>query len=600
MSAAGGDSYDRVLPEQLPDLRAELTETNASLLVGSAPVISAFFLAWVVFDAFLAPHIWLHLLGVRALVVVVNALVVIWASISRHRSRGEIGFWLWLFIWSLGISAMLPFVGLGFEAYLVGLSIALIGAGILPYWGVLWSISNVLMCAATACVGAYFAQPNATERVTFISVILTTSTVSVVGALFRIHLKRREFEARSESDRLRRAELQRSTELRAALDRLSELDKMKNEFFANISHELRTPLTLILSPVDALLEKLPSSAERDSLKVVRNNATRLLRMIDDLLDLAKLEAGGLRLRVMQVDIANLAQRVADNATPAAKAKGVELVFSSDGEPPEMFGDPHRIEIIVTNLVGNAMKFTPSGGRVEVGVFHNSAGTAVEVTDTGPGISRDEQQRIFDRFHQTETSERRQQGGVGIGLSLARELAQLHGGSLTVDSELGRGSTFTLFLLSGKDHFHTEITERRQLQLDDHPGRRVDDRMTGVHERQMEEATVALGQGQRRPERVLLDRGRLPRILVAEDEVDLRGFMVGVLRESYEVDAAGNGAEALELIKKNRPDLVLTDVTMPGTSGLDLCRALKEDPSLRHIPVILLTARGENEAALGRV
>jgi signal transduction histidine kinase len=320
-------------------------------------------------------------------------------------------------------------------------------------------------------------------------------------------------------------------------------------------------------------------------------------MIDDLLDLARLEAGGLRLRVMQFDPCDLARRVAENATPAARAKDIELVFDANSEPAERYGDPHRIEIILTNLVGNAMKFTPPGGRIQVSVFHNSAGTSIEVSDTGPGIARDEQQRIFERFHQTETSERRQQGGVGIGLALARELAQLHGGSLTVDSQLGEGSTFTLFLKSGKDHFHTEIMERRQLQMDHHPGRRVEDRVTGVHTRQMEEATVEMRRSQRPPERVLLDRGRLPRVLVAEDEVDLRGFIVGVLKDTYDVDAAGDGAEALELMKKNRPDLVLTDVMMPGTSGLDLTRTIKEDPSLRQIPVILLTARGESDAAL---
>jgi signal transduction histidine kinase len=421
-------------------------------------------------------------------------------------------------------------------------------------------------------------------------VLVGTIFILVVFQRHRLLLEKSEFFSRLEVQRTK-------SSLQHAYERLQEVDRLKSEFFANVSHELRTPLTLILSPVDELIEKMTRGAERDALKVVRRNATRLLRMIDDLLDLARLEAGGLRLRITQFDPCELARRVTENAIPAAKAKQIALAFDASCEPTERYGDPHRIEIILTNLIGNAIKFTPSGGKIQVGMFHNSAGTSIEVADSGPGISRDEQQRIFDRFHQTETSERRQQGGVGIGLSLARELAQLHGGSLTVESELGKGSTFTLFLLSGKDHFHTEITERRQLQIEEHPGRRVDDRLTGVHTRQMEDATVELRQSQRPPERVLLDRGRRPRVLVAEDEADLRGFMVGVLKDSYEVDAAGDGAEALELIKRNRPDLVLTDVMMPGTSGLDLCRALKEDLSLRHIPVILLTARGEDEAAL---
>lgn len=395
-----------------------------------------------------------------------------------------------------------------------------------------------------------------------------------------------------------RIELEQAKDsLEEAFAQLQELDRVKSEFFANVSHELRTPLTLIVSPVDELLEKLEPSAERDALKVVRRNAARLLRMIDDLLDLAKLESGGFRLRITQFDPCDLTRRVAENAMPAARAKGVELVFDAGCEPAERYGDPHRIEIILTNLIGNAMKFTPDGGRIEVSVFHNPAGTSIEVSDTGPGISRKEQERIFDRFHQTETSERRRQGGVGIGLALARELAQLHGGSLTVDSVLGEGSTFTLFLKSGKEHFHTEIMERRQLQTDVHPRRRLEDRMTMQPAREMEHVTVEMRKSVPTPERVLLDRGRLPRVLVAEDEPDLRGFVVGVLKESYEVDAAADGAEALELLKQNRPDLVLTDVMMPGTSGLDLCRAIKGDPSLRNIPVILLTARGESEAAL---
>ena len=346
--------------------------------------------------------------------------------------------------------------------------------------------------------------------------LILTTAIAVPSTQMRYRSAQREFVARE-------ALATTSTELEHALDRAREVDRLKNEFFANISHELRTPLTLILSPVDELLANMRPGAERDALKVVRRNATRLLRMIDDLLDLARLEAGGLRLRVSQVDMGTLAEQVAENAGPAAKSNGIEMAFSTEGEPASVFGDPHRIEIILTNLVGNAIKFTPSGGRIQVSVFHNSAGTSVDVTDTGPGISREEQQRVFDRFHQTETSERRSQGGVGIGLALAHELAQLHGGSLTLQSTLGKGSTFTLFLQSGKDHFHTEVTERRQLQTELHPGRRVDDRRTQVPSRDMEVATLELRKSQAPPESVVLDRGRRPRILVAEDEDDLRGL-----------------------------------------------------------------------------
>ena len=414
--------------------------------------------------------------------------------------------------------------------------------------------------------------------------------IATAGVALLYRQRRSEFEARTEL-------AYTTNELGRALEAAQEVDRLKNEFFANISHELRTPLTLILAPVEELLAKIESSAELEALNVVRRNANRLLRMIDDLLDLAKLEAGGLRLRVTQLDVDELAQRLSGNAAPAARVKGVQLVCSTAGRSPKMYGDPHRIEIVLTNLIGNAMKFTPAGGRIEVRVVHESNGTRIEVADTGPGIPPEDQQRIFDRFHQTETSERRRQGGVGIGLALARELTHLHGGSLTVQSKVGEGSTFALFLPSGKAHFPSQAVERRLAQTEIHPARRAEDRLTQLPSSGMEEATHELRQSVPPSDRVRLDRGRLPRVLVAEDEDDLRGFVVGVLKDRYIVDVAKNGAEALELLKLNRPDLVLTDVMMPVVSGLDLCRAIKNDRSLRNIPVILLTARGENEAAL---
>jgi len=493
-----------------------------------------------------------------------------------------------------GVEFMVIALGAATSEYYAGLCLCIVALAVLHTWR--WprvlglSAAIVFMWLAPALPELIRGDAAWSVFYSNLYFLVLTTAIAVPSTQMRYRSAQREFDARE-------ALAATSSELADALDRAREVDRLKNEFFANISHELRTPLTLILSPVDELLESVRPGAERDALKVVRRNATRLLRMIDDLLDLARLEAGGLRLRVSQVDVEELAEQVAGNAEPAAKSKGIEMVFSTEGEPTNVFGDPHRIEIILTNLVGNAIKFTPSGGRIEVAVFHNAAGTSVEVIDTGSGISREEQQRVFDRFHQTETSERRSQGGVGIGLALAHELAQLHGGSLTLESTLGEGSTFTLFLKSGKDHFHSEVTERRQLQTDLHPGRRVDDRPTQAPSPNMEVATLGLRQSQAPPERVLLERGRRPRILVAEDEDDLRGFIVAVLKGSHIVDAARNGAEALELLKQNRPDLVLTDVMMPEVSGLDLTRAIKGDPSLRHIPVILLTARGENEAAL---
>jgi len=571
---------------------AELRTLNHSIFVRTVLVFAPVYLLWGVFDYYLSPGTWRALLALRFISVALGLPLVLLSRRDASRESVWALFWVWLFIKCAGIAAMVPYFGDAYPWYVIGFILVQFGSAALPFWPPRYTYSLIVASSSLLLITtAIFADT--LPAVSFVGVsflLVTGGTAVALVANYKFGFARTSFKARA-------ALAQTSQELTAALRRAQEVDRLKNEFFANISHELRTPLTLILSPVDQLLERAGRGAEREALQVVRSNATRLLRMIDDLLDLAKLEAGGLRLRVMQVDLDSLAQRVAANAAPTAKAKGISLKFSSEGEPTDVFGDPHRIEIIITNLLGNAMKFTPSGGDIGVNVFHNPAGTSVEVTDTGPGISRDEQQRIFDRFHQTETSERRRQGGVGIGLALARELAQLHGGSLTVESDLGEGSTFGLFLKSGQDHFHTEIVERRQLQTELHPGRRIDDRFTDVHSRDMVETTTELLASQRTEDRVLLDRGRVPRILVAEDEDDLRGFIVAVLSESYQVDAASNGSEALDLIKNNRPDLVLTDLMMPEVSGLDLTRTIKGDASLRHIPVILLTARGEDEVAL---
>jgi len=568
----------------------EAAQRSAKSLSVVTAVCAVLFILWGVGDwDFFPEHAWLFM-SYRIGAAVLSTLLAVLALRFVSPNLKFAAMWLWFLVWGVANAAMIPATPEYLLSHTFVLVIAQWGSATFMFWHWKWGL--------TKSIALFIIGEVAISRSGYVGFdTFSAHSYLATGVFLNLAFQKVKYDG-AVTQYLTQTELEDAKSwLEHAFEQLKQLDRVKSEFFANISHELRTPLTLILSPVDELLSKLRPSAERDALKVVRRNATRLLRMIDDLLDLARLEAGGLRLRVMQLDIVALAERTTENAGPAASAKGIELQFCVEGDAPEMFGDPHRLEIILTNLIGNALKFTPAGGRIDVRVFHNPAGTSIEVTDTGPGIRRSEREQIFERFHQTETSERRQQGGVGIGLSLARELAQLHGGSLTVESEIGEGSTFALFLKSGKEHFHTQIVERRQAQVDGHPGRRIEDSTTAAHTRPMEDTTAELRQSQSPPERLLLDRGRVPRILVAEDEVDLRGFIVGILKESYDVDAAGNGAEALEFLKQHRPDLVLTDVMMPGTSGLDLCRAIKEDPSLQHIPVILLTARGESETAL---
>ncbi len=417
--------------------------------------------------------------------------------------------------------------------------------------------------------------------------LIDTAAIAVASAVIRYRGAQREHRAREELADL-------SEELATALERLQENDRLKNEFFANISHELRTPLTLILSPVEDMLSRELPPGTKKSLTIVRRNAQRLLRLIDDLLDLARLDARGLRLNVARVDLTDLVERVAESARPAAEAHDIELV-SEVGQNTVVFGDPHRLEIILTNLLGNAIKFTPADGSVHIRLWSDQAGVHVSVTDTGPGIAPEDLDRIFDRFYQVEGSEQRVKGGAGIGLPLAKSLAELHGGELTVSSKLGHGATFTLFLRLGSQHFKDEVLERRRVRADRHPGRRAEDRPHS--EPPLAPADGAAPVPMEDEDKIRLARGRKACILVVEDEKDLRDFIVASLGPEFEVICATNGEQGLERVQRERPDLVLTDVMMPRMSGTELCRAIKSDRQLRNTPVILLTARSGTDPTL---
>ncbi|HEX3773200.1 MAG TPA: ATP-binding protein [Polyangiaceae bacterium] len=413
-----------------------------------------------------------------------------------------------------------------------------------------------------------------------------TSVIAVSSAVIRYRSAEREHAAR-----LGLAET--SVELSATLARVQELDRLKNEFFANVSHELRTPLTLILSPIEDLLTHNFSAGTREALILIRRNAYRLLRLIDDLLDLARLDVGGLRLHVAELDLVELAQRVADAARPAAEVRKIALKLQENQPELVAYGDPHRLEIVLTNLVGNALKFSPDGAKITLRVWSDSEHVGVDVSDTGPGIAESELERIFDRFYQVEGSERRRQGGAGIGLALAKRLVDLHGGTLSVKSQLGEGSTFSVVLPRGRAHFPDAVLERRRVRTAPHPGRRATDTLgEGPSESFGEPPPPEL-----EAEPLRMDRGRKPRILVAEDEEDLREYIETTLKPHFDVTSVGDGAQALARLKAGRVDLVLTDLMMPGTSGTDLCRKIKQDPSWRSVPVIVLTALSSTDNVL---
>ncbi len=568
---------------------AERNTAGARLgaLLGAVLMPSGVILDWLTLNEELHYFIMLRALASCGCLLIVVASYATWAQ--RHP------FLLGLapvMVCAVVFEAMIVRLGGYPSAYYAGLVQLILAVGVLFYWTLGEAVLGCTALIALWLVGPPLAGLDFADAGLFFTnfyALLISAVIAVASNAGRYTAVRREQIARHKLATT-------SADLAEALEAAKEVDKLKSEFFANISHELRTPLTLIIAPVDELLASLQPSRERDVLKVVRRNASRLLRMIDDLLDLARLEAGGLRLQVREFDLSETAERVAENAQRAAEARGITFTFDSQADKGEMYGDPHRIEIVLTNLIGNAVKFTPDNGRIEVRVRSDEDGATTEVEDTGPGIPKDALDKVFERFFQVQGSERRRHGGAGIGLALAKELAELHGGALTVTSEPGQGATFKLFIPWGRSHFENDVMERRQVQVTAHPGRRAEDRLSSVPPSATAIALQAVGpQANGNP--ILLDGGRRAKILVAEDEEDLREFIVSSLSRDFDVRAARDGAEALKLLAEERPDLVLTDIMMPNTSGFDLCRAIKDDPMLKHVPVILLTARGESETAL---
>ncbi|MFL6291716.1 MAG: ATP-binding protein [Thermoanaerobaculia bacterium] len=401
------------------------------------------------------------------------------------------------------------------------------------------------------------------------------------------------------SRRTRRRDLSLRLRLETANEELKELDRAKSRFFANVTHELRTPLTLLLGPLETLLGEAAEEGNPERQRLLQSmitNAHRLLRQVEALLESARLESGRLRLEPEPGNVGALLAELVAAAVPLAERRGIELSSEDLDALPDGTFDPEKVEIIASNLVSNALKFTPRGGRVTVRSVGSDEGwVAFEVEDSGPGIPAKELERIFDRFHQVEGTS----SGTGLGLALSRELARLHGGDVLVRSEPGQGSRFRVEL---PREARAQAERRRQ------PRRREDQlalaraealTVREVARRSQRETLLAdvelpRLQGQGRQPSPATPAGA-PRILLVEDNDELRDFVARRLAAGYQVEEAKDGEAGLAAARRTTPDLIVSDVMMPGMDGHELCRRLRADPGLATVPVILLTARAGSDA-----
>ena len=369
-------------------------------------------------------------------------------------------------------------------------------------------------------------------------------------------------------------------------EKMREMDEMKSRFFANISHEFRTPLTLILGPINQLAEQFKAQEVQTTLATMRRNGLRLLQLINQLLDLSRIDAGRMSVQVRQVDLVALTRSLVMSFISLTERKKIELIFDPQAEEIIAYVDRDKVEKILTNLLSNAIKFTGEGGEVKVSLRlpggQDDRRAEITVADTGIGIAPQELDRIFDRFYQVDSAHTREHGGTGIGLALTKELVDLHKGEITVTSTPGKGSTFTVRVPLGKEHWRPE-----EIIAED----------SILSEVTTEVSAAILAEGAPvEPEEAQDDSGR-PVVLVVEDNADVRSYLRGLLQGLYRIEEAENGKAGLERASETEIDLVISDIMMPVMDGVQFCRKLKEDDLTNHIPVILLTARASEEIKL---
>ena len=385
---------------------------------------------------------------------------------------------------------------------------------------------------------------------------------------------------------------QQKTQIEAQAEQLRTLDAVKARFFANISHEFRTPLTLLLGPIQDALKAGNPERLGEHLPLMQRNAERLLSLIGQLLDLSKLEAGGMHLRAREVDLVPWLRQFVTAFASRAEQQGLTLVFDPELQSLPCYVDADKLEKVVLNLLSNAFKFIARGGKVRVRLAQRRADTGawaeIAVQDTGQGIPPQELPRIFDRFHQVEGSATRPHEGTGIGLALARELVELHHGTITVESTEQFGSTFTVCLPLGCEHLQeSEIIE--------------DAGPTAALPVGAVSTLSPEGDGTAGPaylaEPDAADARAAPTVLVVEDNADMRAYLKSHLAPHYRLAEAIDGATGLEAARSLEPDLIISDVMMPEIDGYELCRQVKSNPKLNHIPVVLLTARADEASRL---
>jgi len=560
----------------------------------AAALAALFMLGGTSLDWMVFPEKAWHFLFIRA-VVTFLLCVIFWALgyLNREGPRNWIAQGVPL-LPTLGICWMIMKTGGGNSVYYAGLNLVFLGMALLLRWSFWNSVGMILLCIATYFGSVALSAGPPEHRLFFNNsyFLFVTSVFVMAGSYFYERLRFREFALRKEVEDARE-------QLEAQNRQLSELDEAKTRFFANISHELRTPLTVMIGLTERLADRFKASPQkdvRDMLAMTEHNGLRLLKLIDDLLDLVRFDTGHADLKLQPTNLGDMLDGLMHSMRHLADQDGVALEWKLAGVDTALLLDRDKIEKVLLNLTINAIKFTPSGGRIDVDAVLTGDRLTLAVADTGVGISTEVLPRIFERFWQVDSSSTRKFQGAGIGLALVRSLVETMDGTIDADSTVGVGTRFKV-----------EIPVERATFEEQAAGEKSDDESATASGKHIEELHRRAALSVARPadygETAVHARGigrqgagSRPLVLVADDEPDMRRYLVMQL-EDVEVVEARDGAEALALAKQHLPVLALIDHMMPEMDGVEVCRAIREHHATREMPVIMLTARADEQTKL---
>ncbi|MGL1889225.1 MAG: response regulator [Reichenbachiella sp.] len=369
------------------------------------------------------------------------------------------------------------------------------------------------------------------------------------------------------------------------LSKMQELDEMKSSFFANISHEFRSPLTLILGPLKGLKENIEEQLTQEQVGIMLRNAENLLNLINQLLELSKLESGKMRLELETTDVVKFLKTSAHSFSSMANRRNIAYKVVMPKSVVALSFDKDKMEKIVINLLSNAFKYTNDFGKVELSLEDQEKKVILRVKDDGIGIPEDEKDFIFNRYYRVRDNKNKKSKGTGIGLSLTKELVELHHGHIDFKSIEDDGTVFEVHLYKGDAHLNQEDF------VEGHDNTVIENK--GAYEQDEDVMRTAVNENiADSPE-----KKDAPLILIIEDNDDIRDYIRSILNIDYQIIVANNGTSGCEMAKERIPDLIISDIMMPGIDGYEVCKRVKGDLKTSHIPIVLLTAKASNESAL---